>query len=78
MSRILTQNVRSPFGASAVRGAHILTPMVLLTTIANAIVGWADRANQRRALAEMDSYQLRDLGISRTDARQEANKPFWV
>lgn len=78
MNRILTQNIRSPFGASAVRGAHTLTPMALLTAVAGVVASWVERANQRRALADMDTRQLEDLGISRADALVEADKPFWA
>lgn len=35
------------------------------------------RAKQRRALRELDYHQLKDIGLSRIDALQEANKPFW-
>ena len=32
---------------------------------------------QRRALLRLDDALLKDLGISRVDALQEGNKPFW-
>lgn len=32
---------------------------------------------QRRALVELDDRLLRDMGISRDDARLEAAKRFW-
>jgi uncharacterized protein YjiS (DUF1127 family) len=32
---------------------------------------------QRRALAEMDDRQLQDLGLTRAEALQEANRPLW-
>jgi uncharacterized protein YjiS (DUF1127 family) len=32
---------------------------------------------QRRALLALDERMLKDIGISRTDALQEGNKPFW-
>ncbi len=38
---------------------------------------WIERATQRRALAELDDRLLKDVGISRSEARQEAAKPFW-
>jgi uncharacterized protein YjiS (DUF1127 family) len=37
----------------------------------------ADRARQRRALAGLDDHLLRDIGISRGDARRESAMPFW-
>lgn len=38
---------------------------------------WIERATQRRALAELDDRLLKDVGLSRSEARQEAAKPFW-
>lgn len=32
---------------------------------------------QRRALADMPTYMLDDIGISRKDAMTEAAKPLW-
>ncbi len=36
-----------------------------------------DRAAQRRALAELDSHLLKDLGLTRADVARETAKPFW-
>ena len=38
---------------------------------------WYAIANQRRALSRLTDDQLKDIGISRVDAMQEARKPFW-
>ena len=35
------------------------------------------RANQRRQLVEMEDRVLKDIGISRSEALEEARKPFW-
>ena len=34
-------------------------------------------ATQRKALSQLTDDQLKDIGISRVDAMQEAGKPFW-
>jgi uncharacterized protein YjiS (DUF1127 family) len=43
--------------------------------------GWlwacAERSAQRRALAELDDYRLRDIGLTRAEAQIEAARPFW-
>jgi len=36
------------------------------------------RRQGRRLLAEMDETQLRDIGLTRADAEQEADKFPWV
>jgi uncharacterized protein YjiS (DUF1127 family) len=38
---------------------------------------WAERARQRRQLAELDDYMLRDIGLSRADVASELRKSFW-
>jgi len=48
---------------------------------ARGILAWAlqcaERSAQRRALAQLTDWQLRDIGISRTEADAEAGKWFW-
>jgi uncharacterized protein YjiS (DUF1127 family) len=34
-------------------------------------------ARQRHALSQLSDHQLKDIGITRVDAMQEAAKPFW-
>jgi uncharacterized protein YjiS (DUF1127 family) len=45
-----------------------------------ALLAWsrtrADRARQRRRLSEMSERELRDIGISRSDAAAEAEKTW--
>ena len=33
---------------------------------------------QRRALAEMDAVRLADIGVTKSEAALEAQKPFWM
>lgn len=40
--------------------------------------GRAALQRSRRALAVLDDRMLRDIGLSRVDAKREAEKPFWV
>jgi uncharacterized protein YjiS (DUF1127 family) len=35
------------------------------------------RQRSRRQLLRLDQYALKDIGISRTEAILEAEKPFW-
>jgi uncharacterized protein YjiS (DUF1127 family) len=41
------------------------------------IACWARRRRERAILATFDDRMLMDIGISRADASQEINKPFW-
>ena len=38
---------------------------------------WLERRRQRRALLEMSDHMLKDIGVSRAAAYEEAVKPFW-
>ena len=42
------------------------------------VVIWQERAEQRHALAELNAYMLKDIGVSHADAYKEFRKPFWL
>jgi len=61
---------------------HALRPVLarfnkLLTDTIVTMEFWADRARQRRQLAQFGDSQLADIGRSHCDALQESSKPFW-
>lgn len=59
--------------ASITRPARQGSAADLLTRITH----WLNVARSRRALAALDATQLEDLGISASEAREEAARPFW-
>lgn len=46
-------------------------------TIAHTLIHWQARAEQRRRLGTMDDRMLADMGVTRAEADQESQKPFW-
>ena len=48
-----------------------------LRDLAAGIRLWRQRARSRRQLLRLNEYQLRDIGIDRHTAEEEARKPFW-
>jgi uncharacterized protein YjiS (DUF1127 family) len=38
---------------------------------------WAERASERRHLAELDDHLLRDIGLNPADVEAVTTKPFW-
>ena len=46
-----------------------------------ALLGWLavqlEKRRSRNALLEMSDDQLKDIGLSRSDAFGEARRPFW-
>ena len=63
------------------RGAHAARTFGYLISSARAILAWAlrcaERSAQRRTLAQSTDWQLRDVGITRTEADGEAGKWCW-
>jgi uncharacterized protein YjiS (DUF1127 family) len=53
------------------------TPISLLQRLGTAYRLIHVRYRQRRQLMEMDDRQLKDIGITREQAEQEARKPIW-
>ncbi len=39
---------------------------------------WRSRQQERRDLMKLDDHFLRDIGITRSQAVEEATKPFWI
>lgn len=49
----------------------------VLARVVAMIEGAAARRRSRLALLEMTDAQLKDIGISRSQAYREASRPFW-
>jgi uncharacterized protein YjiS (DUF1127 family) len=49
----------------------------VFAALGHRYVDYIDLIRQRRALAQLDSRLLDDIGVSREDAVREAAKPFW-
>jgi uncharacterized protein YjiS (DUF1127 family) len=41
------------------------------------LASWRRRARERAQLREMSERLLRDIGVTRAQASEEAGKPFW-
>ena len=48
-----------------------------MVSIVETMLGWLERARQRRALMALSDHMLHDIGLSRAQAHGEAAKPFW-
>lgn len=64
------QRIAPAFDAARTAGRAVAA---LFDTIAT----WSERRRQRRVLESMPDYLLSDIGLSRADAEQEGDKPFW-
>ena len=50
----------------------------IFLNILKLLVIWQDRAQQRRALSELNERMRKDIGVSHADAVRESLKPFWL
>ena len=55
---------------SALRGSALLRVVAMIEMA-------MDRRRSRHALLEMSDEQLKDIGLCRSEAYREANRPFW-
>ena len=59
------------------RGSSPISVLKILRWCRTAYRSGGERYRQRRQLMEMDDRQLKDIGITREQAAQEARKPIW-
>lgn len=69
MSTFTTRSGAS-ISASGSRGSTLLRVISMIEMA-------AERRRSRLALMELSDAQLKDIGISRSEAFREANRPFW-
>ncbi len=49
----------------------------LARLILDTLLRWHHRVNERQALVKLDDRLLQDIGIERSQAVRESEKPFW-
>jgi uncharacterized protein YjiS (DUF1127 family) len=52
-------------------------PRRLLQTVGALLALWRRRSRGRQQLARLDARLLRDIGVTRSEAAAECDKPFW-
>jgi uncharacterized protein YjiS (DUF1127 family) len=50
---------------------------ILAVKFAVCVTKWATRRRTRAALRQLETWQLRDVGLTRDDALTEASRVFW-
>lgn len=46
-------------------------------SLLTGLLHWLELSRQRRQLSQLDERMLEDIGVNRSDALQEAKRPFW-
>jgi uncharacterized protein YjiS (DUF1127 family) len=71
-------NTSDRSGSYFVRPSRAKAEIGFVTRLLDMVMGWRDRARQRRHLAELDDRLLRDIGVSRAEVEGEISRPFWA
>lgn len=60
-------------------GSILTIPQLNLSPVRviDTMMTWIERSQQRRALARLDERLLADIGVNRSQAEHESNKPGW-
>lgn len=69
-------DIRVPCKADGVVGLPAKLVCLFLASL-QTLQLWYERSRQRRRLVRLDDRLLRDIGIGRIAAMEEAAKPFW-
>ena len=70
MSTFSTSRADVPARSSTSRSSVLLRVVAIIEMA-------VERRRSRLALMELSDAQLKDIGISRSEAFREANRPFW-
>lgn len=63
--------------SSAIRLGKNVAQLLSFREARNCLRLWRHRQKSRRQLLRLEEYLLRDIGLDRQGAIEEANKPFW-
>jgi uncharacterized protein YjiS (DUF1127 family) len=74
---MISSTVARRYSGSTLIDSLLVRAILASKALLGRIVEWHNRAAGRRQLMKLTERDLRDIGISRTQAQAEASKPFW-
>jgi len=74
---MITQTYKHCQPAKKIRNSYPLLTMKLYE-LACILKQWQQNYRTRKALIRLSDEQLKDVGLSRKQAQNEASKPFWL
>ncbi|MBO6824812.1 MAG: hypothetical protein JJ879_01315 [Sneathiella sp.] len=58
-------------------GGAKFTKRGVVSSALETLVTWQARASMRRQMADLDQYNLKDMGLTAHQVEAEIQKPFW-
>ena len=72
----MSQPLSADLNALSARSG-LVTPARVAVKVAVLLTIWCERYRTRQALKQLTSEQLKDVGLTRHEAEQEAERPFF-
>lgn len=74
---MISSTVARSYSGSALIDTWLARAIAGRKAVLSRIAEWQQRTAGRRELMTLTDRELRDIGISRSEAEAEASKPFW-
>ena len=74
---MISSTVARGYSGSTLIDSVLLRAIAVRKVALARLAEWQQRSAGRRELMNLTERDLRDIGISRSEAEAEANKPFW-
>lgn len=74
---MISSTVARSYSGSSLIDSLLMRAITWRRVVLARLDEWQLRSAGRRELLNLTERDLRDIGITRSDAQVEANKPFW-
>jgi uncharacterized protein YjiS (DUF1127 family) len=74
---MISSTVARSYSGSTLVDSVLVRAIAVRNALLARMAEWQQRSAGRRELINLTERDLRDIGITRTEAETEANKPFW-
>jgi uncharacterized protein YjiS (DUF1127 family) len=74
---MISSTVARRYSGSSLIDSVVVRGLAVRAAAIARMTEWQQRVAGRRELMSLTERDLRDIGISRSDAEAEASKPFW-
>jgi uncharacterized protein YjiS (DUF1127 family) len=74
---MISSTVARSYSGSTLIDSVLLRAIAVRKVAVARLAEWQQRSAGRRELMNLTERDLHDIGISRSEAEAEANKPFW-
>jgi len=74
---MISSTVARSYSGSSLVDSVLVRAFAIRKVLLARVAEWQQRSAGRRELLNLTERDLRDIGVTRSEAEAEANKPFW-